>query len=94
MAVALADIPVDEISQRAREIRPGRTALLLAAAPLFLLGFVLAKTFTVGWRSGRWVAAAFMVGWARAAGPSRSAQIIQLKATIKAQEIQLSRFSG
>jgi hypothetical protein len=68
--------------------------LTLVALPLFVLGYGSAIVGAVCWRGCRWTAAAFLVGWSRAHGPSKGQQIVQLKATIEAQEMRLSRFSG
>lgn len=93
-ATLLDRIPVDEISERAAAMKPGRFALTLAAAPLVLLGFLCAVVFGVAWKAGRWVAAAYLVGYGRAHGPSKAQQIAELKAMVEAQAMRLSRFDG
>lgn len=95
MAAGVLDrVPVDEINARAASMRPGRFALTLIAAPLIALGWLTAVGFAWLWKSGRWVTAAFLVGWGRAHGPTKGQQITQLKATIADQDMRLSRFSG
>jgi hypothetical protein len=95
MAAGVLDrVPVDEITARAAEMRPGRAVLTVVAAALFGVGWACAIVFATLWKCGRWVAAAFLVGYGRAHGPTKSQIIAQQKATIAAQEMRLSRFSG
>lgn len=95
MAAAILDrVPVDEITERAAAMRPGRFALTLAALPFLVLGWVCAIVFAVAWKAGKWVTAAFLVGWGNAHGPSKSQQIAQLTATVEALNMRLSRFEG
>jgi hypothetical protein len=67
-------IPVDEISERAREAKPGRTALTVIAGVLFGLGWVTAKTLGTLWLAVAWCVTAARLGWREARGnqPSRA----------------------
>ena len=95
MAAGVLDrVPVDQINERAAAMRPGRFALTLIAAPLIALGWLTAVGFAWAWKGGRWVTAAFLVGWTTAHGPTKSQQIAAQKATIEAQAMRLSRFEG
>ena len=60
---ALDRVPVDEITARARAVRPGRTILTVVAGALFGLGWLVAKTFAVAWLGVTWCWAAVGVGW-------------------------------
>ena len=94
MAAGVLDrVPVDEITERAAAMRPGRFALTLAAIPFFLVGYAVAVVFGVLWKCGKWVAAAFLVGWTRAAGPSKTTRIAALTAQVEDLQMQVSRFS-
>lgn len=95
MAAGVLDkVPVDAISARARDIKPGRFVLTLIASVLYGTGKLTAIGFAVAWKAGRWCAAAFLVGWESAHGPTKGQQITALKATIEAQNMRLSRFEG
>lgn len=95
MAAGVLDrVPVDEITARAAMMRPGRFVLTLIAAPLFALGWACAIVFATAWKAARWVAAAFMVGFSRAHGPTKSQIIAQQKAQLALQKTQLDRFIG
>jgi hypothetical protein len=59
----VARVPVDEISEAAREVRPGRTLLELVGFPFYLLGW-LAFWLAVGTvRAVVWAAMAVKFGW-------------------------------
>lgn len=63
----VVDMPVEEISERAREVRFGRTVLTVFAAVFFAVGWVVSKA----WLGLVWCAIAVQVGWRdarRAAG--------------------------
>ena len=95
MTTTLLDrVPVDEITARAREVKPGRTVLTLIAAVLFGMGWVAARVFAVLWLAFTWSWAAVSVGWAAAHGPSRAQQIAALTAEVAELRTQLGRFSG
>jgi hypothetical protein len=59
-------VPLDRISEQAREIRPGRALLTIIAAMLFALGWITAKMLTVAWLAILWSFAAVKVGWQEA----------------------------
>ena len=69
MAAGTLDrIPVDSITARAKEVRPGHAALTLIAAVLFGVGWVVCKIFAVLWLSAAWAWTATVMGWRQAAG--------------------------
>ena len=72
MATATFDrIPVDEITARARQIRPGHILLTILGAVLIAVSWCVAKVLLLAWFVLwgwiRWVIAALMVGWEAAA---------------------------
>ena len=95
MTTTLLDrIPLDEITEQAQQVRPGRTALTLIAAVLYGLGWITARVFAAGWLAAVWSAVAVREGWRASHGPSRKTRIADLEATVEQQKIALSRFSG
>ena len=77
----LADrVPVDSITQQAREVKFGRAVLTLIAAVLFGLGWVTSRVFAVLWLAFAWSGTAVRVGWEAEHGPSRGRQISSLTA--------------
>ena len=85
-------IPLDEITQQARDAKPGRTALTVIAAALFALGWVTAKVFATVWLGLMWAGAAVRVGWKAGHGPSRRDQIALLTAQVEELKVQVGRF--
>ena len=61
-------VPLDHITQQAREVRPGRAVLTVIAAVLFAVGWVVAKTFGVLWFSLVWAGCAVREGHRSARG--------------------------
>jgi hypothetical protein len=74
MTTLLERVPVDQISERARQARPGRVALTVLAGALFAAGWLVAKTLAVAWLGVAWCFTAARMGWRDARGdqPSRS----------------------
>lgn len=68
-------VPVDEITARARSMRPGKSLLNVIGAVLFGTAWVLAKILGGAWLCVAWCQAACAMGWAdaRGKGPSKSA---------------------
>lgn len=62
MAV-LDRVPVDRITDQARQVHPVRTLLTVLAGVLYGLGWVVAKTFMVVWFAAAWCAVAVKVGF-------------------------------
>ena len=91
---ALDRIPVDDITAKARDVRPGRTALTVVAAVLFGVGWLTARVFSVLWLAFTWSWVAVREGWRASHGPSRSQQIAALQEQIRELNVQLGRFSG
>lgn len=59
---AMADrVPVDELKGRARQVRPGRVALIVIGAIGTAIGWAVAKFFlSAGWLAGRaWLTGAY-----------------------------------
>jgi hypothetical protein len=59
-------IPVDAITARARQARPGRTALAVLGSVLLGLGWLAYKTFAVAWLALAWCGCAVAEGWQEA----------------------------
>lgn len=71
MAMTVLDrVPVDRITEQARELHPGRTLLTLLAALLYGLGWLAGKTVMGVWFVLAWSFAAVKVGWTDARGGS------------------------
>ena len=87
-------VPVERISERARQARPGRALLALVGGLLVGLGFVTAKLFAVLFTGGVWCWAAVAEGWAQANGPTKRQQIDALSAQVEALSAQVQRFGG
>lgn len=87
-------VPVDRITEQARQARPGRTLLTLIAGALFGIGWLAAKAFAVVWLAGTWSWTAVGVGWQSAHGPSRGQQITALSAEVQALRDQVKRLGG
>lgn len=87
-------VPVDRITEQARQARPGRTLLTLIAGALFGLGWLAAKAFAVIWLASTWSWTAVGVGWQAAHGPSRGQQIAALTAEVSALRDQVKRLGG
>jgi len=95
MTTELLDrVPVDRITEQARQVKPGRTVLTLIAGVLFGLGWVTAKVFAAIWFAFTWCWAAVGVGWQAAHGPSRSQQIAVLMGQIEDLSAQVHRLGG
>lgn len=54
---------LERIQTQARDIDPVKVAVGIVAAIPYVLGWVVAKVFTVVWIVISWAAAAAMVGW-------------------------------
>ena len=87
-------IPLDEITEQAREVRPARTVLTLIAGALFGLGWLAAKAFAVAWLCLSWSWTAVRVGWQSAHGPSRASRMSALDAENEELRTRLARFGG
>jgi len=59
----VARVPVDEISQAAREVRLGRILLEVIGAPFYVLGWLVFWVVVGGLRGVIWVAIAVKFGW-------------------------------
>lgn len=94
MTALLERVPLDEISVRARQVRPGRTVLTLIAGVLFGIGWLAARAFALAWLSFTWSWAAASVGWHASHGPSRGQQIAALTAEVESLREQVRRFGG
>ena len=87
-------VPVEEITERARSVRPGRFALQVLATILFGIGFATAKVFAVLFLSGAWSVTALRVGYEAAHGPTRSQQIETLTAEVERLKAENFRLGG
>jgi hypothetical protein len=91
---ALDRVPVERISERAQQARPGRTVLTVIAGALFGVGWLVAKAFGVLWLAFTWSWAAVGVGWEAAHGPSRAQQIATLTAQVEHLSTEVRRLGG
>lgn len=62
MAV-LDRVPVDHITDQARQADPAKVVLTVIAGVLFGLGWITAKVFGTLWLALAWAAVAVKVGW-------------------------------
>lgn len=90
----LDKVPVDAISQRASQARPGLVALTVVGGVLFGAGWVTARLFSVLWLCVSWCTAAVVEGWTASRGPSRSARIASLEAEREQLRDALTRLGG
>lgn len=60
------NVPVERVSEQARRIRAGRTVLTAAAAVLYGLGWITARTLGAVWLALAWSATAVKLGWTEA----------------------------
>ena len=72
-AGSLDRIPLDEITERARQARPGHAFATVVAGVLFGLGWLIAKLFGVMWFALAWLYMAADEGWRAARGSGRPA---------------------
>jgi uncharacterized membrane protein YedE/YeeE len=63
MTALLDRVPVESITEQARQVRFGRAVLTLIAGVLFGLGWVTARALAVGWLAVAWSWTAFRVGF-------------------------------
>lgn len=62
----LDGVPLDRISARAEKLDLGRALVSLVLAVFIGIGWLVRKVFLVAAAGLRWIAAAFMEGWAMA----------------------------
>lgn len=73
MAVPSIEVPLDRITQEARQVRFWRTVLTALAGLLFGLGWLAAKACGVVWLAVVWSVTAARLGWQEARrGPAQS----------------------
>jgi uncharacterized membrane protein len=65
-------VPVERISERARQVNPGRVALTVIAVVLFGLGWVTFKAFAGAWFVAAWCGSAVAEGWIAAKAGQRA----------------------
>ena len=87
-------IPLDDITEQAQQVKPGRAALTVIAAVLFGLGWVMARVFSVLWLAAMWSGVAVREGWRASRGPSRSQRLASQSAQIAELETRLRRSGG
>lgn len=100
MSVGLAEdsrrildrVPVDQISDRAREVKFSRTVLTLLAGLIFGTFWLLSKAAAVAWLGLAWCVTAARLGWHEARGnqPSRAS----LREENKRLREALARYGG
>jgi hypothetical protein len=91
----LERVPVERITQRAREARPGRAALAVIGGLLAGSAWMIAKIFTVAWLALAWCGAAVLVGWQEGRGaPPPGPDINQVLAENARLRADLIRLEG
>jgi hypothetical protein len=68
MTAVLDRVPVDSITEQARQVRFWRTVLTVVAGVLFGAGWLVAKLFGVLWLAAAWCAVAVREGWREGRG--------------------------
>ena len=95
MTTAILDrIPLDSITEQARQVRPGRVLLTLIAGALFGLGWATARAFAVSWLCACWCAVSVREGWRASAGLSRRDQLEALTAEVEMLREKVRRYGG
>lgn len=87
-------VPVERISERAREFRFGRFVASLIALPFMLAGWTAAKTVPLVWFGCKWLGAAAELGWKSAQAPSARAQNVALRAEVDELRKAVERLGG
>ena len=90
----LGQVPAGRISERAQQVKPGRTALNAVLGVFTVLGWLAGKVFTVLWVAFTHAWAAVAYGWEAARGPSRGQQIAALTAEVQRLSDEVRRFGG
>ena len=72
MTAVLDRIPVDSISEQARQVRFWRTVLTVIAGVLFGAGWLVAKMFGLAWLCAAWCTVAVREGWRQGRGTARN----------------------
>jgi hypothetical protein len=70
MTALLERVPIDRITDEARDIQFWRTVLKVIAAVLYGIGWVAAKTLGFIWLGLCWAGAAVKLGWIEARKPA------------------------
>lgn len=72
MTAVLDRVPVESITEQARQVRFWRTVLTVIAGLLFGAGWLTAKGFGVAWLAAAWCAVAVREGWREGRGTAVS----------------------
>lgn len=92
-AGVLDRVPVDSITERARQARPGHALLTIIGGLLFGLGWCVAKLFRVAWLTVAWLYMAADEGWRQASGTRRPgpdlAALQSANARLRAENVRL-----
>lgn len=65
----MVSIPLERIKTEAGQLKFWRTVVLVIAAVLFFVGWLVAKVFVVLWGALTWSFAAVKIGWQDARTP-------------------------
>ena len=68
MTAVLDRVPLESITEQARQVRFRRTVLTVIAGVLFGAGWLVAKAFGVLWLAAAWSAVAVREGWREGRG--------------------------
>lgn len=69
MTAVLDRVPVETITEQARDVHPVRVLLAVIAGLLYGVGWVAAKTLGAVWFALAWAGTAVKVGWREARTP-------------------------
>jgi hypothetical protein len=72
MTTFLERVDYEDVTARAREVSFIETVARLFAVTLFVMGWAVAKMFTVVWFAAVWTALAFAEGWSAARADTKT----------------------
>lgn len=87
-------VDTDEITRQAKAVRPGKTALTLIGAPLWAIGWLVAKVAGGIWLVLAWCAVAVRTGWREARGKQILPDVKAVLAENQALRHELTRSGG
>jgi len=94
VTTVLDRVPLDAITEQARQVRPGRALLTLVAGVLFGLGWVTSRVFAILWLACIWSWTAVRVGWEAEHGPSRGRRLAAQESELEDLRAQVKRLGG
>jgi hypothetical protein len=86
-------VPVEAITARARQIKPGEVAVAIVGGLLFAAGWLVMGALRGAWFVLAFIAAGFMTGWDRNAGRAARPRRGDLVEEIERLRAELGRFT-